>query len=384
MATGFNAKIHEVFYTTASGNIGDIVSDSTLNAATWKQIITNSDTSNNLAEDREPLTSEQFSEEILSPYSQPGLFDYSGSLNFTHYSGFGTEHEDLLESALGTLVDSSAVSAAVISAVTNDYTFTCATAAALPVGAIVEINGELAVIKSNDAGDIVLYTSIKGLSTSMTLTGRKCFNPKVLGDNNYYHFLFITSIGSFVATWVKPALKLTTEMNSLRNWELALMGDQLTMSAVTKATISSGGGSITASSQKVGVFPNWKRTFLNTNAIGCALAKCDFVLDRTQTKKPQACTETSNGFGGVDQDEVILTSEIHFNVALPTAIKNAYNAATKIFVFAFSKDAKLAIFADGAGITRINASAIAEGQYRPLANLDLKEKEGGIIRILVD
>jgi len=379
-----NAKIYEVFYTAASGNIGDVVADSTLNAATWQQIMTNSDSSQNLAEDREPLTSEQFSSEILSPFSQPGLYDYAGGIDIIHYNGFGAEHEALLESALGTLVDASAVSAAAITAVTNDYTFTCAAAAALPIGSMVEINGELAVIKTNDAGDIVLYTSIKGLTTSMTLTGRKCFDPKTLGDDNYYHFLFITSIGSFVATWVKPALKLTTEMNSLRNWNLALMGDQLTISTVTKATISGGGGSIVDSSQKVGAFPNWKRTFLNTNALGCSLAKCDFTLDRTQNKKPQACTETSNGFGGVDQDEVMLTAEIHFNVAMPSTIKTAYDNATKIFLFAYSKDAKLAFFADGVGITRLNASAINEGQYRPLINLDCKEKEGGIIRILAD
>ena len=188
---------------------------------------------------------------------------------------------------------------------------------------------------------------------------------------------------AYIVRQNKKTSLVTTERNTLRKIVFNLRGDNGQVSAITKTSITGGGGTLNDETQQQGAYPNWQRAFFNSTTRNTTHALFNFTLEREQVIKPQEGTETGNGFGGVYQDDAVMTAEASFNTVVPSALVTNYENGDKIYVSAYNKDAQLGFFATGCGITRYNAGAIDEGQFRPMIMLNCKEEEGGIIRVTI-
>jgi len=369
--TGKSASIYKAYFlktSVISGyDIGDTVPDSAFSGKTWKELRPDSDFSNiNMV--IEPLKSAQYGTKNKMECTQKGFYQFSGRIDKYHSSAFESNFIDLLKSGLGTKVIGTV--STTISTVVDDANFTCPTGLII-AGDSLLINGQITVVDSvsvSTTDTVTLKYKVYGMTSSMAVVSAAYYNPVNLEDDNYFHFLFVTDDGNYLATWVKPSVSFTTEVNNKMLISFNLTGDFVDKTTATPTLNTADTTTCIASTT------NLKAVFLCSESKNTTHTNTNITLERAQTRIPMQGAGAGNGYGGTFQEQFNLTCELKTS-GTDSILKTIFDAETSFKFLAFAKDGAYGIESGACVFHNFNGANIEDGQYRPILLFGLNQIE---------
>jgi len=367
--TGKSASIFNAYFMKSSAifgyDVGDSIPDSAFLDRTWKQIRPDSDISN-INMSVEPLTSPKFGNTNKMDCTQKGFYQFSGRIDKYHSLAFESNFSDLLKAGLGTKVVGTVNTT--ITTVIDASTFTVPLDTVGPGDALL-INSQLTVVASVSAGITVsLKYGVSGMTSSMPVVSAPYYNPQNLGTDDYFHFLFTTDNGNYLATWVKPSVSFTTEINNKMLVAFNLSGDYVDRTTVTPDIKTADTTTCIATTT------NFKSVFLSSSTKNTSHTNANVTLERAQTRIPMQGAGSGNGFGGVFQDQFSLTCELKTN-GTDIALKADYDVDTSFEFLAYTSGGAFGVESGACVFHSLNEANIEDGQARPVMVFGLNQVE---------